>query len=153
MKNGLVLLLSGIFLFGAGTLRAEDATPKEPVCKQGRVIFGKLTCAGSENSETLLDAYFYGATSFEEIRSRFSDRFQRIQLKCEQKFKSRGLASVVKPKSRELLGFRVDSVDACLGKRGYQQPCVTNSDCLENYCHPERGTCSTVFTVPVSAAQ
>ncbi|MBS1963204.1 MAG: hypothetical protein JST04_13390 [Bdellovibrionales bacterium] len=149
MKFAYVLTALLACLAIASSLRAEDRVE----CATGRAVFGKLACASTAGGEPLLDAYFFGATSLSEIRASFPERAAKIGDRCRKKLEARKPASNGSPGDGEGVEFRVETVEVCLGKRGYQQPCVTDDDCIEHYCHPERGTCSAVFTVPISAAQ
>lgn len=142
MKKWLVPIIFTILYSGMGTLLADDLQ----ICTQGYSTFGKLTCASTPEANSLLDAYFLGASSLEEVQSRYPERFERIRQRCERKVHARfGENSETH--------FRVESITYCVLKRGYQEPCVTNADCIENVCHPVRGTCSAVFTVPLGMAQ
>lgn len=149
MNKWLVLTAIMALLMGIQSLRAEGPV----VCPQGRAVFGKLVCAGASSPEPVVDAYFYGATSLSEIRAVFPARAEKIGDTCRRKVAARQLATSPENVAleREALQFRVVPVESCLGKRGYQQPCVRDEDCLEHFCHPERGVCSGVFTVPLSA--
>ncbi len=146
MNRWLLLTLILAILMAGQSLRAEDKS----ACRAGHVVFGKLVCRGVSSSESILDAYFYGATSLREIQANFPERVSKIAQSCETKMRKRQLARVPGSAALEGLEFKVFPVEACLGKRGYQQPCVKDDDCLEHFCHLERGTCSAVFTVPLS---
>ncbi len=133
-KNNLIL---AIFLFGI--LPASADAPKD--CREGRVVFGKLICSSSSDPAPLMEAYFFGATSAREIRDGYPERVDKIRQRCRDKLDA-----------NQSISYRVEPVEACAGKRGYQQPCVQDSDCLEGICHRDRGTCSTVFIVPAFGA-
>ena len=151
MNKWLILTTGMAFLMTIQMLRADEPTGVPRVCPEGRAVFGKLSCTdGSSAGEPLFEAYFYGATSLPEIRASFPDRVAKIDERCRKKSAaSRSPASVGGTRAIE---FKVMSVDACLGKRGFQQPCEKDDDCLERFCHPERGMCSKVFTFPIFAA-
>lgn len=128
-----------------------SSTPTPKVCADGLSKFGKLSCSGVSNSDTILDAYFLGASSLEEIEKNFPERFERLKQVCQKKIIARQVASAPADATIEAepVQFKVETVDSCNGKKGFQEPCVHDEDCLENVCHPLRGTCSAVFTVPV----
>jgi hypothetical protein len=146
MNKWLLLTLILAILMAGQSLRADDTH----ACREGHAVFGKLVCRGTSSSEAILDAYFYGATTLREIQANFPERISKLAEQCETKMRKRQLARAPTGTPIEGLEFKVFPVEACLGKRGYQQPCVKDDDCLEHICHPERGTCSTVFTVPLS---
>jgi hypothetical protein len=152
MMKWKILTVSLTLLMVGPSLRAGESAAAAH-CAEGRAIFGKLSCTPLSSSETLIDAYFFGATSLREIEARYPLRIAKIGERCRKKMNARQPASVPGGKDRGAIRYRVETVESCLGKRGYQQPCVRDDDCLEHYCHPERGTCSAVFTVPISAAQ
>lgn len=149
MKKWLLLITFMALYMGFETVRADE----RKTCAQGFSTFGKLTCGS--NSKVEVDAYFLGASSLEEVRKNYAERFEKIRQKCDQKVMARRLAAVPKGAAieRDALQFRVQTVTACIRKRGHQEPCVRNTDCLENVCNPERGTCSSISTIPMSAAQ
>lgn len=151
MKRSFVLALILAILMGIQSVRAEVAK----ACPQGRAVFGRLVCTGVTSSEALFDAYFYGATSLAEIQTNFPVRAAKLGERCRKKLLEIQLAAAPKSAAIERVAvrYRYEPAEVCLGKRGYQRPCVRDEDCLENFCHPERGTCSKVFTVPISAAQ
>jgi hypothetical protein len=147
MKQYFFLIAVLVSLAGAQTgrfARATEAVRLSSVqrCTDGISRFGKVSCGENADHDPLLQAYFYGATSIEEIAKTYPERFEKLKLSCRKKATTRA------PASAAPVPFRVESVDVCNGKRGYQEPCVRNEDCLENVCHLVRGTCSTVFTVP-----
>jgi len=149
MKKWLLLITLTALYVGIETARADDRN----VCPEGFSTFGKLTCGS--NTKVELDAYFLGATSLEEVRKNYSERFEKIRQKCDQKVMARRLASVPKGAAieREALQFRVQTVTSCIRKRAQHEPCVRNEDCQGNVCNPDRGACSSAFSVPMSAAQ
>ena len=133
-----------VVLMGIQSLRAGE--PR--VCPVGRAVFGKLTCTGAAR-EPIDQAYFFGATSEIEIRATYPERAEKFGDRCRKKLTARNPASLAAVAAK--IEYRVETVDTCLGKRGYEQPCVRDDDCLERYCHAERGACSKVFTVPYAA--
>lgn len=150
-KWHLFTITAALLSFGSGVVLAEEAKS----CPRGRAVFGKLSCMGVTDTEPVLDAYFFGATSLREIQAAFPERVMKLGARCKKKIGARQIAMAPANAAIELesVRFKVEPVETCLGKRGYQQPCVQDEDCLEHFCHPERGTCSAVFTVPISAAQ
>ena len=143
MKKWLFLITLTALYMGIQSLRADDIR----ICSQGYATFGRLECVSSLSPEPLLDAYFLGMSTLEEIQKNYAERFERIRMRCERKLSARS-------DGRELvLQFRAQAITTCIAKRGYQEPCVRNEDCIENFCHPDRGTCSAVFTVPIGMAQ
>jgi hypothetical protein len=132
-----VLALSAGIQSGRITYASDAARPTTfRHCSEGIARFGKLSCGDASVGEPVIQAYFYGATSLEEIAKSYPARLEKLKASCRKKIDARAPV------------LFVESVDACNGKRGYQEPCVRNEDCLENVCHSVRGTCSTVFTVP-----
>lgn len=140
MKKWLILASCAALFVGIQTLRADPTRN----CAGGHVVFGRVSCSVSSNPENLLEAYFLGATSMDEVAEHYADRLERFRGRCLRKGVARDLASNVK--------FEIATVESCQGGRGYQEPCTKNADCIENFCHPDRGTCSAVFTVPITAA-
>ncbi len=140
-------------IFAAGSLASADPGRN---CGGAHVVYGKVTCSGPGSAESsgLLDAYFYGATSIDEITSRYPERLERFRNRCLKKALARDLASAPAGAAieRTAVELRVSTTESCKGGQGYQEPCTRNEDCLENFCHPDRGTCSAVFTVPMTAA-
>ncbi len=148
MKKWLLLISLMSLLMGMQSLRADSS----PECSARRVVFGKVTCVATLGNEAMIDAYFYAATTMGEVNSLYGERLERIRETCEKKVAARQPASAnFRPIDLGTTHLRIETVEACDGKRGYQEPCQSNSDCLENFCHPDRGTCSAVFTVPMTA--
>ena len=146
-----------IFLSSAAWLAAVTFVQADPprACPSGHAVFGRVSCSSAEDSATLLDAYFFGATSLEEVGLRFPERLERFRARCQRKIFAREIASETSSGAAiETLAvkLRISTVESCSGRRGYQEPCTQNADCIENFCHPDRGTCSAVFTVPMTAA-
>lgn len=141
MNKWTILITLMALYMGYETVRADDV----PKCSQGYSTFGRLTCGTVTKTEPVLDAYFLGAGTLEEIKKTYAERFEKMRKKCNQKAVSREIASVP-------LQFRVQTVTSCIGKRGPREPCVRNSDCLENFCHPDSGTCNAAFTIPLGTA-
>jgi hypothetical protein len=112
-------------------------TPTYRHCSEGIARFGKLSCGDSAAGGPVIQAYFYGATSLDEVARTYPARLEKLKASCRKKIDAPAAVQ-----------FQVETIDVCNGKRGYQEPCVRNEDCLENVCHSVRGTCSTVFTVP-----
>lgn len=140
-------------ILAAGSLASADSGRN---CGDAHVIYGKVSCSGPAGSDadSLLDAYFYGATSLDEISTRYPERLERFRNRCLKKMLARDLASAPEGAAIERSGveLRVSTTESCKSGQGYQEPCTRNEDCLENFCHPDRGTCSAVFTVPMTAA-
>jgi hypothetical protein len=133
-----ILLTAGLFAIFLGLAPREAKA-----CADGIARFGKVSCAVGD--EELVRAYFYAATSLQEIERVYGERLAKIRASCAKKVTARKPAGVEGAEAQ----LRFEAVEACGGKRGYQEPCQRNEDCLENFCHPDRGTCSAVFTVPV----
>ncbi len=147
-RISLLLFLAFPFALGTG-VRADEAES----CPEGRAIFGRMSCAGNASAEPLFEAYFYGATTMAEIQSTFPARAAKVGARCRKKFDLLAVGRSPASGVKDELQFWVVPVETCLGRRGYQKPCVRDDDCLEHFCHRERGTCSAVFTVPITAAQ
>ncbi len=142
MNKWHLLIAFTVIYMGIQTLRADD----DVVCSVGHSTFGKFTCGAITASEPAIDAYFLGATTFEEVQRIYPGRYAKLRERCERKVAARGLTD-------NDLHLSVQIVTVCTGKRSFQEPCVKNEDCIENVCHPDRGTCSAVFTVPLGVAQ
>jgi hypothetical protein len=138
-------IISGRFANAGDSAR----TPILRHCTDGISRFGKISCGETKAGEPALHAYFYGATSFGEVAKTYPARFEKLMASCRKKSETRApaLQSAASDEPAPVR-FLVETVEVCNGKRGYQEPCVRNEDCLENVCHSVRGTCSTVFTPP-----
>ncbi len=144
MNKWIVLITFTLLYMGFETARGDGGV----VCSEGHSSFGRLSCSESPQAESLMDTYFLGASSLDEVMKNFPERFERIHQKCIRKMMARENL-----KEMPQIHFQVQPVYVCVRKRGYQEPCVKNSDCIENFCHPDRGTCSAVFTIPMGTAQ
>ncbi|MBC7386330.1 MAG: hypothetical protein H7301_09260 [Cryobacterium sp.] len=151
MKRSLTLFCIALFVFPNCPAFAFDGegARANTVCSEGRQSFGKLECRTAEEKKSpLVEAYFFGAESLEEVMHTFPDRFEKIRSKCER------VAFSHRPEfDADLLQVSVKPIEVCVVKRGEGDPCLSNADCLENLCHPDRGSCAPAFTVPLTATQ
>lgn len=130
--------------------RAESPRPR--ICAEGSRQFGKLSCVQSSDREPLWEAYFLGTSSLDDVEKKYPERFEKLKRICQKKGLARQLASASGGSAFQIdpVEFKIESIDSCNGKHGFQEPCARNEDCIEKVCHPVRGTCSAVFTVPAS---